>query len=255
MPEKAKRARAILAALDSVARVAGVAGRFPSDIVKRAEQQSGTKWMSDLLPGVAAVSLDLGPRHHREQTEALVLFVEGAVDQWDAAWPGLIRAIVTNDKPVSPSKEVISGVTVQSFAIPAGHGSAVHIARVGNRIALGTSRPAVVRAVKAERTDSIRGGVGRIPPEWFVPSSATKPAAVKIPFLPPPTPADVLSPFPEIRFAANRHSATQANFEIIHDSWNREAVKTVAERFSHWLEGQFAGDLLVPERLEGGIMK
>ena len=248
----------IVAVADARAKAKGVAGRLPSDIFKKAEKDSGAKWMTELLPAIESISLDLGPRSEPNAKPALIVSLNGNAERWDKSLPGLFRAADPSDKPVTPSDEIVGGIKVRSYAVQVGAWSAIHSARIGNRIAFATTRAAAVRAVRLEMkaTDELAAVNGRFPPERFFAFHETKPYAIKPPFAPPPSLTDVFAQLPEIRFAAARDSdPNRVVARLDHRGWTATATKRSAEALASWMEEMSAERIPGVERLEGGIMK
>lgn len=153
MPTADRRSRVTLDLLDAHARTTGALGRQPSEILAEVERNGGPKVIADLLPEVRAVSV-FSPSTPMLPSAAvpvpvIVLHTESAsaAEAWDSAAPKLLSLLATATPTVS--SEVIGDVRVRAFAAAGLPGNApLHIARVGNRVAVGQDRALVATSVR-----------------------------------------------------------------------------------------------------------
>ena len=237
MPER--KTEPILALADAVAKAAGVVGRLPSDIVAKAERESGAKWTKELFPALKSVSLDLGSRDDTQTKPAILLTFDSSGEVWETSIPGLLRAADPNGQAVAPSEELVGSIRVKSFAIRSGPWPALHTARSGNRMAFATTRADAVRVISSqpltEKSTALL--VGRLAPEWFAPRDDGKPVPVKPPVAPPPTLAEMLRQFPPIQLMMSRGDAsTRVSTSLSHREWNGPKAKLATAAFANWLE-------------------
>jgi hypothetical protein len=237
VPER--NAESIIAFADAVATASGVVGRLPSDIVAKAERETGAKWAKELLPSMKSVSFDWGPRNEAQSKPALLLTFESSGDAWESAIPGLLRAADPNGHAVTPSEEMNGSIKVKSYALRSGPWSALHMARSGNRLAIATSRADAVRVISSQPSTekSTAALVGRIAPEWFALCDDVKPVLVKSPVAPPPTLVGALKQFPPINLTMSRVDASKrVTATLSHRSWNGTSAKSATTAFADWLE-------------------
>jgi hypothetical protein len=243
---------------DAVAKAAGVAGRLPSDIVVRAERETGAKWTKTLLPTLKSVTLDWGSRDEAQSKPGIVLSIDSGGNDWDAAIPGLLRAADSTNQPVTPSEERVGSITVKSYSVRFGPWPALHTARSDNRLGISTSRSDAVRILTRQPVagQSKAAMMGRLAPEWFAPRDEGKTIPVKPPYALPPTLGDTLRPFPPVTIAVRRDESLRVTAVISHRGWTGADGRSATAAFANWLEqaivdgGNPAGELI-----PGGIFK
>lgn len=236
LPER--KAESLLAFADAVAKAAGVAGRLPSEIVAKAERDTGAKWTHSLLTMLNEISLDLGSRSEPKWKPGLGLSFESSAEAWVAALPGLLRAADPSGQRVIPSEERVGSILVNSYAVRIGPWSAFHVARSGNRMAVATARAETARLIATpERPEKVSAVlVGRLAPEWLVPHDEGKPIPVKPPLALPPTIGETMRQFPPITIAVNRDASSRVTALVTHRGWNGPHARSATTAFASWLE-------------------
>lgn len=233
-----RKSESILAFADAVAKTSGVAGRLPSDVVAKAERESGAKWTKEIIPSLKSVSLDLGSRDDAHTKPAILLTFDSSGEVWESAIPGLLRAADPKDQVVTPSEEMVGSIKVKSYAIRSGPWPAIHTAQSGNRMAIATSRTDAVRVISSQPLldPSTATILGNLAPEWFAPRDDRKPIPVKPPFAPPPTLADMLRQFPPVKLSMSRDDgAAHVTATLSHRDGNGTKIKLTAA-LANWLE-------------------
>lgn len=154
MPPKPRRAAAIVALADSIAKADGEAGQLPGEWLTDAERASGLPVRARFLPDIRAVSLvfapkaELPPRVEPRPLLALHLEPEAKPAEWETAIPKWIAVIAERKSPVQPSSETILGVKV--WTLPRA-GGAVHFARSESTWIFGLDRKHVAACAAAAK--------------------------------------------------------------------------------------------------------
>lgn len=234
-----RNAESILVFADAVAKAAGIVGRLPSDVVAKAERESGVRWSKEVFPTLKSFSLDCGSRDEAPLKPVILLTFDTPGEAWEAALPGLLRAVDPTGQVVTPSEELVGSIKVISFPVRVAPWSALHTARSGSRMAIATSRADAVRVMTSQPLPekSKAAIVGRLVPEWFAPRDDGKSNPVKPPFAPPPTLAEMLRQFPPVNLSVSRgDTAMRVTATFSHRGWNGNKAKSATAAFANWLE-------------------
>ncbi|MFO0938227.1 MAG: hypothetical protein U0798_17110 [Gemmataceae bacterium] len=234
----------LLTLADAIAKARGTVGRLPSDIVRKADADTGSAWKSTLLPAIESISFVPFKRNDPRDRSAVVIRLSNAdrAAEWVRAFPGLLRAADPNDSPVSPSEETIDMIPVHSFALAQGTLSTIHLARKGNRISIALSRDVAAKAVQMDTVQTAKADkpvsfAGRFSWNQLDGDDGRKPNRLKPPVEPPATISDVLSPLPEVSFSAVRQkNAPRITIQFEQRGVDSVAIKQCLKALAKWWE-------------------
>lgn len=138
------RAKTVLALADAVAKSRGALGELPSEAVARAAGGAGPT-VADLLD--TAFALTVFATATPNGTSPVVVFHTGGIadaERWDRGWPGVVSLLAGSTGGAEPSSELVGGVLVRTLALEGL--PAIHAARVGSAVAVGSDRRVVAEA-------------------------------------------------------------------------------------------------------------